>query len=302
MLVMRSWAPKCSLSVKGEKKELQTWLIHKGLFILCGLCPRCTRSSLLILLQLCQSSRRWSTRSPANPRLWSLSPTSTQTQNISSASSPSTTMASVSQVCLLSLCYTQFWWVHRGFLGDLFGGVTTVAGTVRKDRCTLGVVWHHLFSSVQDGIYALGKAHMRSTPSLRSFPNLAFETVPVFNWLTMALSCPFKEDCPALIHIIHNGAADNGPAQERVVSNHNWSLVMGLFQLDYQQNLQNWSVQCTRHHFPKMNAVDQLTQFFPAVRLGNEMKMKSRLLSFLLFVFAVSVGVLFLVSWSSTFE
>ena len=26
------------------------------------------------------------------------------------------------------------------------------------------------FSSVQDGIYALGKAHMRSTPSLRSFP------------------------------------------------------------------------------------------------------------------------------------
>ena len=50
------------------------------------------------------------------------------------------------------------------------------------------------FSSVQDGIYALGKAHMRSTPSLRSFPNVAFETVPVFLWLTMALSRPFKED------------------------------------------------------------------------------------------------------------
>ena len=28
------------------------------------------------------------------------------------------------------------------------------------------------FSSVQDGIYALGKAHMRSTPSLRSSPNV----------------------------------------------------------------------------------------------------------------------------------
>ena len=28
------------------------------------------------------------------------------------------------------------------------------------------------FSSVQDGIYALGKTHMRSTPSLRSFPAL----------------------------------------------------------------------------------------------------------------------------------
>ena len=35
------------------------------------------------------------------------------------------------------------------------------------------------FSSVQDGIYGLGKAHMRSTPSLRRFPNVAFETVPI---------------------------------------------------------------------------------------------------------------------------
>ena len=33
------------------------------------------------------------------------------------------------------------------------------------------------FSLVQDGIYELGKAHMRSTPSLRSFPKVAFETV-----------------------------------------------------------------------------------------------------------------------------
>ena len=32
------------------------------------------------------------------------------------------------------------------------------------------------FSSVQD---ELGKAHMRSVPSLGSFPNAAFETVPV---------------------------------------------------------------------------------------------------------------------------
>ena len=28
---------------------------------------------------------------------------------------------------------------------------------------------------------ALGKAHMRFTPPLRSFPNVAFETVPMFN-------------------------------------------------------------------------------------------------------------------------
>ena len=36
------------------------------------------------------------------------------------------------------------------------------------------------FSSAQDGTHALGKAHMRSTPFLRSFPNVAFETVPMF--------------------------------------------------------------------------------------------------------------------------
>ena len=34
--------------------------------------------------------------------------------------------------------------------------------------------------------------NMHSTPSLRSFPNVAFGTVPMFVWLTMALSCPFK--------------------------------------------------------------------------------------------------------------
>ena len=46
------------------------------------------------------------------------------------------------------------------------------------------------FSSVQYGIYALGKAHMRSTPSL-SFPNVAFETIPMFISPAMALSRPF---------------------------------------------------------------------------------------------------------------
>ena len=45
-------------------------------------------------------------------------------------------------------------------------------------------------SSVQDGIHALGKAHMSSTPSLRSFPNVAFETGPMMVRLTMALSRP----------------------------------------------------------------------------------------------------------------
>ena len=47
--------------------------------------------------------------------------------------------------------------------------------------------------SVQDGIYALGKAHMCSTPFSEVFPNVAFETVPMFVCLKMTLSRPFKE-------------------------------------------------------------------------------------------------------------
>ena len=43
------------------------------------------------------------------------------------------------------------------------------------------------FSSVQDGIYGLGKAHMRSTPSVRRFPNVAFEMVPIVGLF---------DDCP----------------------------------------------------------------------------------------------------------
>ena len=39
------------------------------------------------------------------------------------------------------------------------------------------VIRSHNDSSVQDVISALGKAHMRCTPSLRSFPSVAFETV-----------------------------------------------------------------------------------------------------------------------------
>ena len=40
--------------------------------------------------------------------------------------------------------------------------------------------WFSVFSSVQDGIYALGKAHMRSTLCLGGFPNVAYGTVPTF--------------------------------------------------------------------------------------------------------------------------
>ena len=54
------------------------------------------------------------------------------------------------------------------------------------------------FSSVQDGTYALRKGMMCSTLSLRNFPSFAFETVPVFAWLMMALSRPCREDRLAL--------------------------------------------------------------------------------------------------------
>ena len=38
------------------------------------------------------------------------------------------------------------------------------------------ILWLHAqFSLVQDGICVLGKAHMRSTLSVRSFPSIAFE-------------------------------------------------------------------------------------------------------------------------------
>ena len=61
---------------------------------------------------------------------------------------------------------------------------------ITERRCGRGVFQ----CSVQDGIYALRKSHMRSTPSLRGFHSIAFETVPIFVWLTMAFSRPFKED------------------------------------------------------------------------------------------------------------
>ena len=42
------------------------------------------------------------------------------------------------------------------------------------------------------------ETHMRSAPSLRSFPSVALETVPMLVWLMMALSRPLKEDRWAL--------------------------------------------------------------------------------------------------------
>ena len=56
------------------------------------------------------------------------------------------------------------------------------------------------FSSVQDGIYALGKVHMRSIPSFGSFPNVALETVPM---LFLRLSPPGDRRC-GVIGVVPN--------------------------------------------------------------------------------------------------
>ena len=47
-------------------------------------------------------------------------------------------------------------------------------------RRVIGVGDQGQFSSVQDGLYALGNARMRSTPSLRSSTDVVFEIVPMF--------------------------------------------------------------------------------------------------------------------------
>ena len=52
--------------------------------------------------------------------------------------------------------------------------------------------------SAQDGIVALGKAHMRSAPSLSSLPKVALETVPIFVWLNTDRSRPWRVECRPL--------------------------------------------------------------------------------------------------------
>ena len=59
-----------------------------------------------------------------------------------------------------------------------------------------------VFSSVQDGIYELGKAHMRSAPSLRNFPRVACEPVPMLVWLTMALYARVFHDFELLRYVL----------------------------------------------------------------------------------------------------
>ena len=71
-----------------------------------------------------------------------------------------------------------------------------------RDKEIVSLAAFFSYTSVQDGIYALGETHMSSTLSLRRFLSAAFETVPTFVWLpmvmyvwlTMVLFHPFDED------------------------------------------------------------------------------------------------------------
>ena len=60
---------------------------------------------------------------------------------------------------------------------------------------------------------------MCSTQSPSSFPNVAFEVVPVSAWLTMALSCPFKEDCLVLPLSILTGHKMQSALKTSITSN-----------------------------------------------------------------------------------
>ena len=106
--------------------------------------------------------------------------------------------------------YSVFSWLHLETatasskdcfqMKSLWGKRQGFGGAQRRCLCLHSTIIFRvnilcvLFRSAQDDIYSLGKAHMRSTPSFRSSPNIAFETVPMFTWLTMTLSRPFKED------------------------------------------------------------------------------------------------------------
>ena len=60
--------------------------------------------------------------------------------------------------------------------------------------------------SLQDGISVHGKAPKCTTMPLRSVPNISFATVPVFVWLTMALSFNIETE-----HMIFHTALTNPP-------------------------------------------------------------------------------------------
>lgn len=82
-------------------------------------------------------------------------------------------------------------WLESGRWRELGLRDSHSSGSVGKLRLSRAWGW---FRSAQGGIQTLKKVHMRSTPCLSEVSPLivAFESVPVLVWLTMARSCPFQ--------------------------------------------------------------------------------------------------------------
>ena len=99
----------------------------------------------------------------------------------------------------MSVCVWHIYllWLQAGNVCVCLTHLPIVAVTGRECLCVSDTFAHCCGMSVDvqfiDDICLLGKAHMRSDPSVRSFPNIAFEMVPMFVWMTIALSRPFKE-------------------------------------------------------------------------------------------------------------
>ena len=88
----------------------------------------------------------------------------------------------------ISLDLHKFTTSMAGFnRGVSFAAGYPVTVTLDFNQCSPSVAlvsWATVrLSSVQDGIYALGKAHMRSTPSHRSFPTLPLKRSRVRSWI-----------------------------------------------------------------------------------------------------------------------
>ena len=69
--------------------------------------------------------------------------------------------------------------------------------SMRSEKPICGQIGNSPYNGVpysSSYICALGKPHMCSIPSLRSLPNVAFKTVPMLVYFTMAFSRPLKED------------------------------------------------------------------------------------------------------------
>ena len=85
----------------------------------------------------------------------------------------------VIQALQASLAYMYFKDVHFGFFLCSRHYLSLAPHSHPPSFFSSSVCSPFLFSSVQDGTYALGKAHMSSAPSVISFPNVAFETFVV---------------------------------------------------------------------------------------------------------------------------